>query len=255
MYVSTPQKELAPEEDQGILFSLVKTPQVANLDYLEQATQQLDKVFATVPEKDARLHHQRLRRRPHRPSPASCSSPGTSASARQKQVLQELQPKFVEHCRRRRCMAFSPPALPGSTGGAAGAVRHHAPRRLSRSSPTCSPRCSRRRAKSGLFIFTDVDLKFDTPQIEFKIDDDKANRLGINMHDIGTLAGDAARRQLRQSVQPLRPQLSGHPAGAARVPPRRRTGSTRYQVRTTNGELVPLSSGGDVSRRRCSPTR
>ena len=39
--------------------------------------------------------------------------------------------------------------------------------------------------KSGLFIFTDVDLKFDTPQIEFKVDAAKANRLGINMADIG----------------------------------------------------------------------
>ena len=39
--------------------------------------------------------------------------------------------------------------------------------------------------KSGLFIFTDVDLKFDTPQIEFKVDASKANRLGINMADIG----------------------------------------------------------------------
>ena len=39
--------------------------------------------------------------------------------------------------------------------------------------------------ESGLFLFTDVDLKFDTPQIEFKIDADKANRIGINMADVG----------------------------------------------------------------------
>ena len=51
MYM-TSQKELAPEEDQGILFNIVKTPQSANLDYLEQATAQLGKVFETVPEKE-----------------------------------------------------------------------------------------------------------------------------------------------------------------------------------------------------------
>ena len=51
MYVTT-QKELAPEEDQGILFNIVKTPQAANLDYLEQATAELGKVFETVPEKE-----------------------------------------------------------------------------------------------------------------------------------------------------------------------------------------------------------
>ena len=38
--------------------------------------------------------------------------------------------------------------------------------------------------KSGLFIFTDSDLKFDTPQYEFKIDAAKANRLGISMQEV-----------------------------------------------------------------------
>ena len=37
MYASTP-RELAPEEDQGVLLSLIKAPQVGNLDYTEQAT-------------------------------------------------------------------------------------------------------------------------------------------------------------------------------------------------------------------------
>ncbi len=36
-YVSTP-RELAPDEDQGALFTLVKTPQYANLDYMERQT-------------------------------------------------------------------------------------------------------------------------------------------------------------------------------------------------------------------------
>src|SRR5262245_36886450 len=36
----TIQKELAPEEDQGLLFSMVQVPVTANLDYLEQATAQ-----------------------------------------------------------------------------------------------------------------------------------------------------------------------------------------------------------------------
>ena len=36
-----------------------------------------------------------------------------------------------------------------------------------------------------MFIFSDFDLRFETPQIEFHIDHDKANRLGITMADIG----------------------------------------------------------------------
>src|SRR3546814_2720887 len=49
LYVTTPQ-ELAPEEDQGIVFTLVKTPQYANLDYLERATMDLYRIFEQVPE-------------------------------------------------------------------------------------------------------------------------------------------------------------------------------------------------------------
>src|SRR5262245_1284649 len=51
MYLTT-QKELAPEEDQGFLMSMAQVPATANLDYLEQATLRLGKVFDTVPEKD-----------------------------------------------------------------------------------------------------------------------------------------------------------------------------------------------------------
>jgi len=49
LYASTP-KELAPEEDQGVALALVKTPQVANLDYLEQATQSLFDKVRDIPE-------------------------------------------------------------------------------------------------------------------------------------------------------------------------------------------------------------
>ena len=59
MYMTT-QRELAPEEDQGILFTLVKTPQYANLDYLEEATEQLN----------ARLQHACRRRSTSSPSTA-----------------------------------------------------------------------------------------------------------------------------------------------------------------------------------------
>ena len=48
-------KELAPEEDQGIVFSLVKAPQYANLDYVDGYGDQLDKAFASFPETDTRF--------------------------------------------------------------------------------------------------------------------------------------------------------------------------------------------------------
>jgi multidrug efflux pump len=99
--------------------------------------------------------------------------------------------------------------------------------------------------KSGLFIFTDTDLKFQTPQIELKIDHDKANRLGVRMSDIGgslatLLGGNYVNRfNLYGRSYQVIPQV-----------PRdfRLTADwlTRYQVRTSTGTLIPLSSVASV---------
>ena len=49
------KSELAPEEDQGIVFALVKAPQYANLDYVDAYGAQLDEAFASFPETDTRF--------------------------------------------------------------------------------------------------------------------------------------------------------------------------------------------------------
>src|SRR6201991_2190230 len=54
MYMNT-SKELAPEEDQGILFAVTKAPQSANIDYSDYYGEKLDKVFAGFPETDLRF--------------------------------------------------------------------------------------------------------------------------------------------------------------------------------------------------------
>src|SRR5262249_60481768 len=97
--------------------------------------------------------------------------------------------------------------------------------------------------KSGMFIFTDSDLKFETPQVELKIDHDKANRLGITMSDIGgslatLLGGNFVNRfNLYGRSYQVIPQ----------VPRQYRLTDawlTRYQVRTSAGALGPPSGGG-----------
>src|SRR5207245_9923943 len=49
MYMNT-KAELAPEEDQGVLFALTKAPQYANLDYADAYGEKLDKAFTAIPE-------------------------------------------------------------------------------------------------------------------------------------------------------------------------------------------------------------
>ena len=102
--------------------------------------------------------------------------------------------------------------------------------------------------KSGMFIFIDADLRFETPQIEMKIDHDKAKRLGITMQDIGgslatLLGGNFVNRfNLYGRSYKVIPQV-----------PRdyRLTADwlKRYHVRTGTGTLVPLSSVVTIGER------
>ena len=95
--------------------------------------------------------------------------------------------------------------------------------------------------KSGLFIFTNTDLRFETPQAELIIDKDKANQLGIRMSDVGaTLAVLLGGNNVnRINIQGRSYEVIGQ------VPRAFRGSASRlldYQVRTTSGDMVPLSA-------------
>ncbi len=214
MYMTT-SRQLAPEEDQGILFTLVKTPQYANLDYLEDATDKLYAAFSTVPEKEHVFTINGMGD-VHQAFSGILLKPWGERSRNQAAVLQDLSPR-ISALATAQAFTFSPPALPGSTGGPPVQFVITTTRDFRELADVLAD-VEKSAKESGLFIFTDSDLRFETPQIEIHIDADKANRLGISMADIGAFAGDAARRQLRQSVRSVRAELSGHSAGAARLP-------------------------------------
>ena len=246
MYRSTP-RELAPEEDQGFLLTVVKIPQVGNLDYLEAATQQ------------ALSRRSRTFRRWRTPSSstarAACASafaglilkPWDERERNAKQVLADLSPRFLE-VPQAKVQAFSPPALPGSTGGAPMqfVIRTtgdyaDARRRGARTMQQAA-------RESGLFLFTDVDLKFDTPQFKFKIDADKANAMGMNMADVGnalaTMLGGNYVNLF--SLYGRSYQVIPQAPRVFRLSP---DWLSRYQLRPRNGELAPLSAVATVSER------
>ena len=242
MYASTP-RELAPEEDQGILLSLIKTPQVGNLDYTEKATQQLYGQARSVPEL---LHTFVINGFPSvRAGFAGLIlKPWGERARNQKEVLAELGPKFLA-VPTAQVQAFSPPALPGSTGGP---PMQFVIRTTGDYATLADVALKMQQAakESGLFLFTDVDLKFDTPQYEFKVDADKANRIGINMADVGT----ALATMLGGNYVNLF-NLEGRSYQVIPQAPRefRLTPEwlTRYQLRTSNGELAPLSAVASVT--------
>jgi multidrug efflux pump len=115
LYVTTP-RELAPEEDQGILLSVIKTPQYANLDYLENVTGKLKQdVFDKVDEKSHVFVINGSGGVNQGMAGLLLKNWGDRKRS-QSQIMKGLQPMLANETGA-QIFSFSLPALPGSTGG------------------------------------------------------------------------------------------------------------------------------------------
>jgi hydrophobe/amphiphile efflux-1 (HAE1) family protein len=245
LYVSTP-RELAPEEDQGLILTMVKAPQYGNLDYLENVTGVLQKnVFDKVAEKE---HVFVINGYPGANSAFAgmLLKPWSERKRSQAEILQSLQPLLADQTGA-QIFSFALPSLPGSTGGPPVQFVIRTAGDFLTLSRVLDDMLAQTR-KSGLFIFTDGDLKFDTPQLEIKIDAAKASSLGITMQDIGaTLATFLGGNYVNRF------SLAGRSYEVIPQAPRDfRLGPdwlTRYQLRAAGGALVPLSTVVTITER------
>ena len=185
LYLHT-SSELAPEEDQGIVFALTKTPQYGNIDYADYYGAQLDKAFASFPETDLRFV---LNGTPS-------ANQGISGMLlkpwdERKRTAMQLKPLVqakLSQIPGVNAFAFNLPALPGGPGGL--------PIQMVINSTAGFPviykemeKIKAAAMKSGLFIVSDSDLQFNQPVVRIKIDRNKASDLGLTMQQIGnTLA-------------------------------------------------------------------
>ncbi|MFZ0495223.1 MAG: efflux RND transporter permease subunit [Methylocella sp.] len=242
MFASTP-KELAPEEDQGIILALIKTPQYANLDYMEKATAQVEAAAGGIPERE-HVFIINGSASVHEGFGGLLLKPWGERKRSQKAIMEALQPKLAK-VTGAEILAFGRPSLPGSTGGppVQFVIRTIGDYRQLVNVMAGIETAAR---DSGLFLFADSDLKFDMPQIDFKIDADKANRLGISMQDIGSslatlLGGNYVNRfSLHGRSYEVIPQAPRE----FRLTP---DWLTRYQLRTSSGALVSLATVANLS--------
>ena len=230
--------ELAPEEDQGILFGISKAPQYANLDYIDSFGKQIDDTFASFPETDTRFVLTGI------PTLnqgfAGMILKPWGERGRSAKELQPLAQAELGKVTGINVFLVSPPALPGSTGGL--------PVQMVISSPgdyrtifDAIERINDAAMKSGMFIVTDTDLKYDSPVVRLKIDRAKAADLGLSMKSVGdTLAvlvgGNYVNRfNLNGRSYEVIPQVPR----ADRLTPE---SLTNYYVTSGSGAQIPLST-------------
>ncbi|HEY0838468.1 MAG TPA: MexW/MexI family multidrug efflux RND transporter permease subunit [Azospirillum sp.] len=230
--------ELAPEEDQGILFGITKAPQYANLDYIDIYGAQADEVFAGFPETDTRFVINGALS-PTQGFAGMILKPWDERTRSAKE-LQPLVQAELGKVTGMQIFMVSPPALPGSTGGL--------PVQMVISSPgdyrtifDALERIKAEARKSGMFIVADSDLQFDSPMIRVKIDRSKAADLGLNMQQVGgtlsmLVGGNYVNRfNLNGRSYEVIPQVPR----TWRLTP---DDLTRYYVTASNGAQVPLST-------------
>jgi multidrug efflux pump len=230
--------ELAPDEDQGVLFGVTKAPQYANLDYSDAFGAQIDKVFQSFPETDTRFVVNGT-------NGVTNGFAGMILKPWADRTLtaQQLQPLVqarLEAITGLQIFVFSLPPLPGTTGGLPVQMVINSPNSFETVFKVME-QVKEKARKSGLFIVTDSDLQFNNPVVRLHVDRSKANDLGITMASVGStlavMVGEnyINRFNLNNRSYEVIPQVPR----SQRLTAQR---LTEYYVRTSGGEMVPLST-------------
>lgn len=179
----TTVKELAPSEDQSIVLVSATGPESSNLNYLTRYTNQISKIFQSIPEtQDFFIING---------SGAVNTSisgmilkPWNERKKSQNKLLGELQPKLAK-IPGLMAVSFPLPPIPGSSGGLpiqfviTSTESYEVIYQVIQKLKTAAD-------NSGMFMYSDIDLKFSKPEVVVDIDKDKAGLMGINMQDIGS---------------------------------------------------------------------
>ncbi|MCC7481973.1 MAG: efflux RND transporter permease subunit [Hyphomicrobiales bacterium] len=231
-------RELAPAEDQGVLFAFINAPEHTNLDYLTTYTDQLTGIFMDVPERQ-NLFAINGFPTPHGAFMGLILKPWGDRERSDLSVMGELQGKFMGVAGV-NAFATAPSAIPVGAGEMPVEFVITYPGDYAQLATTLDA-IDAEAKKSGLFIFTNADLRFSTPQAELIVDKDRANKLGVTMQDVGAtlstlLGGNNVNRFAVEgrSYQVIPQVPRGERATTEQI--------LKYHVRATNGDMVPLSS-------------
>src|SRR3981189_1807160 len=182
LYMHT-SKELAPEEDQGIVFAVTKGPKYANIDYSDFYGEKLDKVFSGFPETDLRFVLNGINGPQN--GIAGMLLKAWDERDRSSIKLKPLVQAQLSKIEGVNAFAFNLPPLPGGPGGLPGQVVISSTNGF-QSVYEEMLKVKDAARKSGLFIVSDSDLDFNQPIVRVKIDRSKASDLGINMQQVGS---------------------------------------------------------------------
>ena len=239
--------ELAPTEDQGVVVVVTKAPQYAGVDYTARYAAQIEKLFVSIPECESSFMHI-----------------GEVAGGQNKMLAGAILKDWSERKRSateiqgqiqaaggaidgETVTAVQPPSLPGSSGGLPVQMVIRSPSDF-RSVYDATEKLIGAAYASGLFLYVESDLAYDSPQARIVIDNAKASEMGVTMQAIAdtlaVLVGEnyVNRFNFHDRSYDVIPQVRG----SERMTP---DDLGRFYVKTAAGVLVPLSTVTHVEMR------
>ncbi|MBF8723631.1 multidrug efflux RND transporter permease subunit [Pseudomonas guariconensis] len=239
------RNELAPDEDQGVIFMMSNAPQTANLDYLNAYTDEFTPLFKTFPE-----YYSSFQINGFNGVQSGIGGfllkPWNERERTQMELLPLVQAK-LEEIGGLQIFGFNLPSLPGTGEG----LPFQFVINTAGDYPALldvAQRIKARAQASGKFAFLDIDLAFDKPEVVVDIDRAKAAQMGVSMGDLGgTLATLLGEGEINRFTLEGR---SYKVIAQVERPYRDNAGwLNNYYVKNDQGQLLPLSTLISVSDR------
>jgi multidrug efflux pump len=227
-------KELAPAEDQGVVFGVVQAAPNATLDQTRLFTAAIDDVYRRQPE--TRNTFQLMS--PNGGFGGAVTKPWSERKRSTQEILMTTS-DGMSKIPGVRVISLVPPSLPGGGNFPVDLVIASTaePEQLE----AFANQLVQKAFASGLFMYADSDLKFDQPQAEVVFNRDKVRSQGVDLsqagRDLSTLLG--GNYVNRFSIQGRSYKVIPQVKRSERLTPDQ---LEDIHVTGANGQLVPLST-------------
>lgn len=243
MFTKT-SSELAPEEDQGFLLSLVTAPRYATSDYTATYVNQILGLVKDIPETRAQFSAVAFGGATNSAFVGFAFKDWADRTRSSKELQADIQGR-LGNVAGVEAFVFAPPTLPGSGGGLPITMVVRSTGDASQVYEAAEEIKTKAQA-SGRFIVVQNSMSYDAPQVTVTIDRDRAAALNLPIADIGRtltlLVGGAEVAQFDRD--------SNSYDIITQVPQEFRNNPEKlgeYFVRSVSGDMVPLSAVVKIS--------
>jgi multidrug efflux pump len=228
------QRELAPAEDQGVVFGVIQSSANSTIDQTNLFAKQVYDVYRSFPESDSIFQITN----PSGGFGGMVTKPWSQRKKTAQQLLVESTGPLSKIAGI-RVIPLTPPPLPGGGNFPVdfAIVSAAEPQQVSQ----LAEQLVQKAMASGLFIYADTDVKFDQPQTEVVFDRDKLRSQGVDLsqagQDLSTMLG--GNYVNRFSIQGRSYKVIPEVKRVDRLTPDQ---LSQIYVKGNSNQLVPLST-------------